>query len=440
MHNSIGYILWVGSLSLAVGVLLTGALQKDRFPSRVKHMPDRSSVPSVPSVPVEWIQVNDDAFGLASDGNYQREESFEVLVFNQQLYVGMEADNSLGARLWRSKAGVGLPAGQDDWEEVVADENGFPFGASDALTLSVRDDHIDSLAMFNEVLYVSTANISGTMVYSSTTGDPLTWTRVIPAGFGDPANTNLKDMHVFNGYLCGGTQNATSGAQVWCTHDGATWQQKNVSGFGDAGNRGIWSGAVFRNMLYVGTHHVEGDTETGHLYRTKNLTDTVVWEQVYGGVAGSVRVDILGVLDEYLYIATPTISGIAVRRSLSGDSGSWERVSTVGMDGSAANRGTVVDGATRYREMLYVAVANHDSGVEVWRTGGILQDNRLVDWEQVGTDGLGDSNNVIAQLIVFDDHLCAWTSNYISGQQVRCFYQEPPLPVLQIYLPLVRMR
>jgi hypothetical protein len=403
-------------------------------------MPDRSSVPSVPRVPVEWIQVNDDAFGLASDGNYQREESFEVLVFNQQLYVGMEADNSLGARLWRSKAGVGLPAGQDDWEEVVADENGFPFGASDALTLSVRDDHIDSLAMFNEVLYVSTANISGTMVYSSTTGDPLTWTRVIPAGFGDPANTNLKDMHVFNGYLCGGTQNATSGAQVWCTHDGATWQQKNVSGFGDAGNRGIWSGAVFRNMLYVGTHHVEGDTETGHLYRTKNLTDTVVWEQVYGGVAGSVRVDILGVLDEYLYIATPTISGIAVRRSLSGDSGSWERVSTVGMDGSAANRGTVVDGATRDREMLYVAVANHDSGVEVWRTGGILQDNRLVDWEQVGTDGLGDSNNVIAQLIVFDDHLCAWTSNYISGQQVRCFYQEPPLPVLQIYLPLVRMR
>ena len=44
-----------------------------------------------------WVQVNDDAFGLDDPSGqtppYPSEDSFEVTIFNGQLYLGMEADN-----------------------------------------------------------------------------------------------------------------------------------------------------------------------------------------------------------------------------------------------------------------------------------------------------------------------------------------------------------
>ncbi len=49
-------------------------------------------------------------------------------VYQDRLYLGMEADNSLGARLWRTKVGIAYPGDQADWEEVAADANGLPFG------------------------------------------------------------------------------------------------------------------------------------------------------------------------------------------------------------------------------------------------------------------------------------------------------------------------
>jgi len=53
-----------------------------------------------------WVQVNDGAFGLGDPSGqnppYSSEDGFEVTVFNDQLYVGMEGDNQYGARVWRT--------------------------------------------------------------------------------------------------------------------------------------------------------------------------------------------------------------------------------------------------------------------------------------------------------------------------------------------------
>src|SRR3990172_9898607 len=78
----------------------------------------------------DWTQVNEDAFGLGTglDGDYTSEESFEAAVFQNQMYLGMEADNSLGARLWRTRKGISIPQSQADWEEVVVTEQGHLFG------------------------------------------------------------------------------------------------------------------------------------------------------------------------------------------------------------------------------------------------------------------------------------------------------------------------
>ena len=124
-----------------------------------------------------FVQVNDNAFGLGggADGTFSSEEGFEVLVFNGQLYLGMEADNSMGARIWRTKSDVTIPASQADWEEVAADPQGYPFGVSNI----TQNDHIDSLAEFNGYIYASTANggssTYGTRVFRSHTGNPNSW-------------------------------------------------------------------------------------------------------------------------------------------------------------------------------------------------------------------------------------------------------------------------
>jgi hypothetical protein len=61
----------------------------------------------------------------------------------------------------------------------------------------------------------------------------------------------------------------------------------------------------------------------------------------------------------------------------------------------------------------------------------------MVDWEQVGDDGLGDADNLYARLVSFRGHLYAWTGNYVNGQQVRRLVEPMPSPPA-VYLPLVQ--
>ncbi len=376
-----------------------------------------------------WVQVNDGAFDLGPgpDGTYASDDGFEVQVFKNRLYVGMEADNTLGARLWRTKAGVTTPGGQSDWEEVAADASGKPFGDPDL----TQNDHIDSLAGFNGYLYASTANRSGvtspgSRLYRSPNGDPGTWVDVLATigpGFGDPHNENFKDMQVFMGWLCGGTWNTSTGGQVWCSQDGIKWEQKSSGGFGDPQNITIWSGEVFQDSLYFGVQNTDntlstGSDDIGKLYKTSRLDGVPTWKEVYSGTQGSKRVDILGELNGYLYISTYSPTGILILRSASGEPGTWTQVNQDGMNGDANNQGTVVDGATAYNGALYVAVANEVDGMEVWRTTGIPLNGSL-DWVRVGSPGLGDQNNILSELVPFNGSLYAWTTNYVSGQQVR---------------------
>jgi hypothetical protein len=380
----------------------------------------------------DWVQVNADAFGMGTGGcsGYMSEEGFEVAVYADQLYVGMEADNQWGARIWRTRPGVNIPDDQIDWEEV-AELDGEPFGDAATQDGLYRNDHIDSLLGFRGALYASTANggatTQGTMVYSSTTGAAGTWIPVIAPGFGDVNNVNFKDMQILDGWLCGGTQNHETGAEVRCTRDGATWVLKNEPGFGVPGLIEIWSAHVYEGALYVGAQRQDLDgtsgwqDDTGYLYRATSMDPAQPdWTPVFTGSVGSYRIDVLGDLGGYLYIShRDPDRGIVILRSASGDPGSWHVVNVPGMDGTVDNMGTVVDGAAAYNGALYVAVANLTSGVEVWRTTGRLDAQGRVDWTQIGGPGLGDGLNYYAELVVYKGYLYAWTSNYATGQQVR---------------------
>ncbi len=379
-----------------------------------------------PIVCSDWMQVNDGAFnlGTGSDSSYSSEEGFEVLTFGDRLYVGMEADNLYGARLWRTTPGGVSPVSQADWEEVIADASGCPFGDCTRQSGALQNDHIDSLAAFNGYLYASTANggasTQGTQVWRSPSGEAGTWTQVNTDGFGSVQNTNFKDMQVFDGWLCGGTQNGVTGAQVWCTADGTSWVQKNYGGFGAGGDDNttieVWSGHVFGDALYFGA---QSSGNVAKLFRTTDLGGTPAWAEVYSGPAGSRRADILGDLGGYLYISHSSSGGIVILRSPSGDVGTWTQVNTAGMDGDTDNYSAVVDSGVAHNGALYVGVTNTTTGVEVWRTAGVRRDGGLVDWTLVDGSGLGDPQNGYTELIPFRGELYAWTSNYVTGQQVR---------------------
>lgn len=379
-----------------------------------------------------WIPVSDGALGMdtGGDSDYNQEEGFEVAVFDGQLYVGMEADNVYGARLWRTKAGVTVPAAQADWEEVAADGNGSPFGDP----VAAQNDHIDSLAVFRGALYASTANRTGyalgTRVYSSASGNPGTWTSVIAPGFDDVNNTNFKDMIVFDvdglAWLCGGTANEVTGAQVWCTSDGAMWAQKNASGFGTVSNTLIASSGIFSGELYFGVANDDG----GSVWRTGDL---VLWTAVFTSPARA-RVEVVGAFDGYLTIAAGVYDGhngedppLRLYRSLTGDPGSWSEVGhAIGAD--AHNTRTIVDGAAVDSGALHLATMNAATGAEVWRTSD------GVTWAQVNVDGFGDAATFAAELIPFNGYLYAWTSNYTTGQRV---YRAQCAPPYRVWLPLV---
>ncbi len=372
-----------------------------------------------------WEQVNINAFGISSNSNdsnppYASEEAFEVAAFHGKLYLGMEGDNSVGARLWRSTNPLPLPG---DWEEVAADEAGQPFGVESVS----QADHIDSLAVFQGQLYASLANRSGNstgvLLFRSPTGNAGSWENALGTrgpGFGIPANENFKDMQVFQNNLCGGTWNETSGAQVWCSSDGENWYLSNFPGFGNQDNIIIWSGGVFNDYLYFGVQN-RGENifmakdDEGKIFRTHDIHNPLAWEEVYSGYPGSIQSDILGVSGDYIYISTSSASGIQIWRSSSGAGWSWKLVNVAGMNRDRANWGTITDGAAIYNFGLYVAVSNMKTGVQIWRTAN---NSAPLVWELINTPGFGDPANHHAQLISFRGHLYAWATNYHQGQGV----------------------
>ncbi len=74
------------------------------------------------------------------------------------------------------------------------------------------------------------------------------------------------------------------------------------------------------------------------------------------------------------------------------------------------------------------------------RTGHSIPNSTLLRWEQVGGGGLGDRNTMYAELIPFNGDLYAWTSNYITGQEVRRLDPGRRLPHGQICDPHDRRR
>jgi hypothetical protein len=355
-----------------------------------------------PGVP-GWRQISINAFG-----NRDNTCVSTFAVFQDTLYAGTTSDGDTSGELWR----------YDEPGWTMIDTPGFGIAGN---------QHMRGMTVFDGYLYVGTTNEdSGAEIWRSDDGE--NWSRVVSGGFDDANNTEINHLAVFSDTLYANTVNHVTGAQVWRSKTGAinTWTQVNQDGFSSTSNANAsaWFMTEFDGQLYVGTFNKYGDG--GEIWRS---SDGSSWEKVTQGFDDSNNrwVHSLVTFGGKIYASTGNWdSGGQVWRSGTGNPNDWTEVVSGGFDDPDDNDVIRLVGVND--DYLYAATANWTSGEEVWRT----KDG--TDWEQVNTDGFGDSNNYDPfwsnASVVYDGSLYLGTCNAANGGEVWQMLR-------QVYLPLV---
>ncbi len=182
--------------------------------------------------------------------------------------------------------------------------------------------------------YVSTQTIPGG--FAVWRFDGMNWTNIAKEGLGNPDNVGMPSMCIYNGALYAGATRAPgmyTGASLY-TYDGSGWTEITSDGFGNENLESFDSMEIFEGKLYVGSFNTQEGT--------------------------------------MLYCFDGT---------------TWSRANENGFGQGASNADTewlVSDGSN-----LYAGVRNMSSGCKLLRYEG------GTTWSQLGTDGLGNPNNLM---------------------------------------------
>jgi hypothetical protein len=237
------------------------------------------------------------------------------------------------------------------------------------------------------------------------------WKQVNNDGFGNPANSAILSLEIFNGQLYATSANWISGAQVWELQTDGSWTPVSEPGFGSAYgniNSAIPDMTVFNGNLYAGT---AWSGTSGQIWRTP---DVITWSPVITdgfGITNSVGITTFGIFDGILYAGVEDIDdGVEIWRSPTGDSGDWENVVTGG-NGDLHNY--TVTSFIAFGDYFYAAIENLSDGTEIWRTS----DGSI--WSPASSGGFGDPDNVqTGGMTIFGDYLYVGTRNDIAGAQL----------------------
>ena len=208
-----------------------------------------------------WQQFGTDGFGA-----FANVEIPVIGNFGDYFYVGIYNPGALGCEIFRSETGA-------SFEAVVGAGSGTLPGFGDNGNKGAR-----SMMEHQDGFYVGTYRDSGgCQIWKTANG--TTWTNVVGTGkgggpgFGDVNNTSCDVLEDFNGNLYAGTQNDSTGGEIWRSADGADWTQVNTDGFGDNSNMRILDLVVMGQYLYASTENDNGC----ELWRSY---DGTAWEQV----------------------------------------------------------------------------------------------------------------------------------------------------------------
>lgn len=235
----------------------------------------------------------------------------------------------------------------------------------------------------------------------------IDWKQVNQSGFGDPSNTQISTLDVFNDQLYAGTWNLDD-AQVWRSDDNLNWTQFTPT-FSAASPK-IVAAEPFKDWFYIGTEPLIPPIR-GEFWRT----DGNAWQLITAngfGDSNNFEFSAFAVFADQLYVATGnTTTGIEIWRSPSGNPDSWQQVNDDGFDGTPTLPEVTMQVFNGY---LYAGISRTASSVaELWRT------TNGATWTPVFTDGLGDANNtIIPAMEIFKGKLYLTLRNTTTGGQL----------------------
>ena len=286
--------------------------------------------------------------GLAGFGHPANESISSLIPFVDGLYASTR-NPVTGTETFRGEWSSG---GTLEWAHA------FGPGVYDQLNVSAP-----SGALFDGYLYLGTDHLSGCEIWRTPGGTPggITWTQVHLNGFGDPQNQVAESMAVFENELYVGTLNG-NGAELWKSPDGTVWFSVMTGGFGSGPTRAITDLAVFKGVIYAGA----SNPVTGvQIWRS---LDGAVWELVVGdgfGDPGTTVFDAfaIGNLGLYASASGPSNKG-AIWHSEDGTT--WEPSSSPGF---ADPHNDAIESLQFWNETVFAGTANPSSGCEMWKGG-----------------------------------------------------------------------
>ena len=328
-----------------------------------------------------WQKVNQDDFG---DKN--TDTVWCQAIYNNQLYAGTGSD----ARVMRYDSG-------DSWSQV----NTSRFGANDSKAVL-------SLKVFNGLLYAAVTNVNtGAEVWAY---DGSSWAQVNQGGFGDKYNYACEALEVFNNELYA-LLAIPGGFQVYRYFgSGTTWTKVDNGDWDPPGNG--YCAISWNGYLWIGTEN----TSTGaEVWTYDGNSWTQANQEGFGRGPNIYDVRSFAIYDNHLYCCGSGQRGALVLRYDGGTS--WSQVNPDGFDGSSPAAFSLAV----YENKLFAGTfRNFDYGCQVWSYNGST-------WTKENKNGFADGRNHTAQsMIVFNDRLYVGTVNSKIGAQVWKGTGEPP--------------
>jgi len=244
------------------------------------------------------------------------------------------------------------------------------------------------------------------------TNDPRSWIQVNQSGFGNPQNTNIGFLEVFNDNLYAGTWRpaANQEAEIWRSSDGNSWEQLRFSWV--LTPNAMLDAQPFGNYLYVGTASTApSGFSVAELWRTNGVTWTQVVSNGFGSFYNN-SISALSVFSDSIYAATTNvISGTQIWRSPTGVAGTWSKV----VPSSFGRNGTTQQDVTMdvFGGSLFVGVGRVGGAAELWKT------SNGISWSSVFTDGLGTANNThVASFAAYDGDFYLGLRNVTTGGEI----------------------
>jgi hypothetical protein len=259
--------------------------------------------------------------------------------------------------------------------------------------------------------WIDLSNTPKTLNCIDAGAEPIVWD-----GFGNGNNQSIEALEIFDDNLYAEATNYAEGASIWRTLDGTAWTQVTSPGFDSAygaNNPIVFDMFTFKDQLYGGTGNWVSTPSAGQIWRSANGID---WDLVAADGLGNPNNSGFTTFTSFngmLYAAALNgIDGAEIWRSSTGNSGSWQRVTSEGFGGGSAY--FIITSLTTFKGQLYASVeATLGNGAQVWRS------SNGTDWTLVSEDGFGDLDNFqTGSSVVYRGQLYVTTRNDVTGAQL----------------------